>query len=150
MPTSVGAWRVTSEYSGDANNTPAKTSCGSIVFGAQKATPVLSVTAVPGLAEDEDRIHASVDLGSAYQPTGRVSFGLFAPSDTTCTGVPAYVEDVSLSGTSAATSVGFEVPKHEVGTWNWTAAYLGDENNELNGSGCGRAPVEVVKKIKNK
>ena len=148
VPTSVGAWRVTSEYSGDANNTPATTSCGSIVFGAQKATPVLSVTAVPGLAEDGDRVHARVDLGSAYQPTGRVSFGLFAPSDATCTEVPAYVEEVSLSGTSAETSVGFEVPKHEVGRWNWTATYLGDENNELNGSGCGTAPVEVVKKIK--
>ena len=104
----------------------------------------------PSLAEDGNRIQASVDLRSGYEPTGRVSVALFLPSDTTCIGVPAHVEEVDLSGTSAATSVGFEVPKHQVGTWNWTAAYLGDANNVSTGSGCGQAPVEVVKKIKKK
>ncbi len=150
VPTSVGAWRVTSEYSGDNANTSAMTSCGSIVFSAEKATPLLTVVAVPSLAEDGNRIQARVDLRSGYEPTGRVSVALFLPGDTTCTGVPAHVEEVDLSGTSAATSVGFEVPKHQVGTWNWTAAYLGDANNVSTGSGCGQAPVEVVKKIKKK
>ena len=44
--------------------------------------------------------------------------------------------------------MGFEVPKHQVGTWNWVAAYTGDDNNESNASGCGLTPVEVVKKVK--
>ena len=90
---------------------------------------MLSVTAVPGLADDGDRIHARVDLGSAYQPTGRVSFSLFPPNDSSCSGAPTYVEEVVLTGTGATTSGGFEVPKHAVGTWNWTASYSGDENN---------------------
>ena len=148
VPTSVGTWRVTSEYSGDANNTSATTACDATAFAAQKATPMPSVTAVPGLAEDGDRIHARVDLGSAYRPTGRVSFSLFPPNDSSCSGAPTYVEEVVLTGTGAATSGGFEVPKHAVGTWNWTASYAGDENNAHVASTCGQAPVEVVKKIK--
>ena len=112
VPTSVGTWRVTSEYSGDANNTSATTACDATVFAAQKATPMPSVTAVPGLAEDGDRIHARVDLGSAYRPTGRVAFSLSQPNDSSCSGAPTYVEEVVLTGTGAATSGGFEVPKH--------------------------------------
>ena len=148
VPTSVGWWNVTTEYSGDASNTPATATCGSLPFLPEKATPAVSVNAVPVLAEDGDRVHASVDLGSAYQPTGSVSFSLFPPNDSSCSGAPTYVEEVVLSGTRATTSVGVEVPKHAIGTWNWTASYSGDENNAQAASSCGQAPVEVVKKIK--
>ena len=77
-----------------------------------------------------------------------MTFALFPPNDQSCSGTPAHVEDVPLTGTGATTSVGFEVPKHEVGTWNWRVSYQGDANNELNGSACGSAPVEVVKNVK--
>jgi len=144
---SIGVWRVISEYSGDASNTPATTPCGSVMVNVAKATPTLTVTALPRLAEDGDRIHARVDI-VGYNPTGNVTLALFEPSDASCTGEPAYFEIVPLTGTSAATVMGVEVPKHQVGTWNWVAAYTGDDNNESDASRCGLTPVEVVKKVK--
>jgi hypothetical protein len=147
-PTGVGAWRVTSRYSGDSSNTPASTSCGSIVLDVVKASPTLSVTAAPGTSEDESRIGARVLLVDSYAPTGVVTFQLYGPEDRSCTGTPAHAEEVSASGGSTETATGFVVPKHAVGTWNWRASYSGDANNHTNGSVCGQAPVTVVKKIK--
>ena len=126
----------------------ATATCGSLPFLPEKTRPVLSVTPVPALSDDGDTIHARVDVGSAYQPTGRVSFSLFPPNDSSCSGTPTYAEEVVLTEADATTSGVFEVPKHAVGTWNWTASYTGDENNAHVASTCGQTPVEVVKKIK--
>ncbi len=143
----LGVWRFIAAYSGDARNEPAATECGEHEVTVVKATPTLSATAVPTLAARRETIGASVALSGGYLPSGAVAFRLFGPDDPACAGTPAYVEQVSLTGSEAATAVGFRVPKKSVGTWNWTASYLGDASNEAHASTCGAAPVRIVKKL---
>lgn len=145
VPTSPGTWRVTGEYSGDDDNAPTAMACDASAFGVVKARPSLSVSAVPRVAVARVRLHARARLRLAYQPTGRVSFALFPPGDPSCAGPPAHLEDVVLSRAGAMTSVGFKVPALSAGTWNWTATYHGDANNESRGTACGSAPVKVVR-----
>jgi hypothetical protein len=145
-PTSVGTWRFTVQYSGDVSNTSALSYCGARVFTAEKATPAVSVAAAPVLAEPDDTLGATAVVRDGFRPTGTVELQLFGPGDPTCSGVPRYVEQVELRGSTARTAVGFQVPKRQLGTWNWAATYLGDESNVVAESGCGQAAVEVVKK----
>jgi hypothetical protein len=74
-----------------------------------------------------------------------VAFRLYGPSDSSCGGLPAYIEEAEVAGSSAATTTGFVVPSE--GTWRWTATYLGDENNNVSASTCDHAPVAVVTKV---
>jgi hypothetical protein len=145
VPTSAGQWRVTTEYSGDAANLPAATGCGSIAFTATKAVPALELVSIPTAADARDTLRASVLVSDGYQPAGRILFRLFGPADAACAGAPTHAEEVPLTGSTASTSGSFTVPKKQEGAWNWTATYLGDDNNESVSTACGQAPVAVAR-----
>ena len=117
------------------------------MFTAEKATPLVALTAAPTIAAPGTRLGATAVVGDGFRPTGTVELQLFGPGDPTCSGVPRHVEQVELRGRTARTAVGFEVPKKQLGTWNWAATYLGDESNVVAESGCGQASVDVVKKL---
>jgi len=143
-PTSVGTWRMRIGYSGDPSNNDASLACVP-VLDVTKASPALTPVAIPTTAAGGTL--ASWALArNGYQPTGRVLFRLFGPLDTGCAGLPAYVEEALLSGTTAETHTGFTLPKKSDGVWNWTAEYLGDDNNAPASTACGGAPVTVVAK----
>jgi hypothetical protein len=79
--------------------------------------------------------------------TGTVTFSLFRPADSTCSGTAAYTETVDVSGGSAATVLGFV--SDTVGTWHWTASYSGDlgsgGTDQPSSSTCASEPVTVDK-----
>ncbi len=115
------------------------------IMGSAILTTPTSIATVPnpssgtiGLATLQDT--ATVTPSSA---TGTVTFNLFRPADSTCSGTPAYTETVSLSSGSASTVTGFLADT--VGTWHWTAAYSGDGVNLPSTSACSEEAVTIGK-----
>jgi hypothetical protein len=139
----VGSWLVSRSYSGDAANMALIEACGLHGIQVQKAVPRLELVADPTSATRNDRLSARVQLRDGYQPTGRVTFRLYYPTDPACAGSPAYVEEATIVSGVASTVTGFQVPKEAPGTWNWKATYGGDDNNASVGSQCGEARVNV-------
>jgi hypothetical protein len=79
---------------------------------------------------------------------GTITFKLFAPNDTTCSDDPIYTDVVDVNGngdydteTMGDNSGGYKALT--VGTYNWTADYSGDDNNEAASSGCGEEAFTV-------
>src|SRR5207249_575649 len=100
-----------------ANNNPFTTSCGDaheqIAIG--KASPSISTTPNPSSGNVGVTLNDSANLTGGYNPTGSITFKLYAPSAATCSGTPAYQQTVALSGGSASTSPGFA--SNATGTW---------------------------------
>ena len=91
-----------------------------------------------GLASVTD----TATVSGGLSPTGTVTFQLFAPSDTTCSGTPVFVSaDQPLSGGNA--SSGSYTPTG-TGTYQWVATYNGDDANLTAVSKCGDEPVSIL------
>jgi hypothetical protein len=81
-------------------------------------------------------------VAGGLNPSGTVSFSLFGPTDTTCTGTPVFISaNQPLSNGSAAS--GSFTPT-ATGTYHWVATYSGDAANLTAASGCGDEPVTIV------
>ena len=115
-----------------------------------KAEPTIVTTPIPDRAEVGATLQDSAELSGGDAPTGMITFNLYPPGDSQCTGSPVHTEEVSVSGNgSYSTSEGFVAT--QVGTYNWTADYSGDANNSPATSSCGleevliEAPIKVFK-----
>jgi hypothetical protein len=74
--------------------------------------------------------------GGLGTPTGTVTFNLYAPTDATCAGTPAYTQTVTLTnGAAATTNSTFHATTE--GTWRWASTYSGDAYNNSASSTCG-------------
>ena len=88
---------------------------------------------------------ATLSDGSNFDGTGSITFSLYGPNDPNCDGVPAYTETVPAdhNGSDYGTSNAL-VTANEAGTWNWTADFSSDSNNNATSSGCGEESVAIV------
>jgi hypothetical protein len=74
--------------------------------------------------------------GGLGTPTGTVTFNLYAPTDATCAGAPAYTQTVTITnGAAATTNTTFHATAE--GTWRWASSYSGDASNDPASSACG-------------
>ncbi|MGH9280355.1 MAG: hypothetical protein ACRD12_19925, partial [Acidimicrobiales bacterium] len=133
-PGTPGQYNWVASYSGDANYLPLTAPCGA----SNEATlvtppaPVITTMATPVVFPGQPISDTASVTGFAGvpAPTGTVTFTVFGPNDTTCTGAPVFTSAAQpLSGgppTATATSGPFTptVP----GTYRWIAAYSGDAN----------------------
>ena len=137
-PLAAGSYAFKATYAGDSNYDGSTSSCEP--FSVGKASPSISTTpSAGGVVGTVLNDTASVTGGSS--PTGDVTFKLFPPSDTSCTGTPVYSQVDSSA--PYATSPGYT--SLVVGTYHWTADYAGDSNNNAVSSGCTDEPVVVTK-----
>jgi len=145
--TAVGDYRWIAHYSGDTNNNAVDTSCNDAneTSTVNKATPTIGTTPNPTAGVLGVTLNDSATVSGGYNPTGTVTFNLYGPLDTNCSGTPAYTQTVNLSSGSAATSPGFA--SNAVGTWRWTATYNGDSNNNTATSGCQDELVTVTQPL---
>ncbi len=90
-------------------------------------------------------LNDTATLSGGSSPTGNITFKLYAPSDATCSAVPAYTQSVPLAGVNAATNPGFA--SNAAGTWHWTADYAGDASNNAASSGCQAEPVTITQPV---
>jgi uncharacterized repeat protein (TIGR01451 family) len=142
--TAAGSYYWVASFSGDSNNDPVEATCGdegetSVV---NKASPSITTTPDPSSGTLGVTLNDSATLGGGFNPTGNITFNLYAPSDTTCSGAPAFTDVVPVNGNGTyPTSNGFV--SNAVGIWHWTATYSGDSNNNAASSACADEPVTV-------
>jgi hypothetical protein len=134
-PTAVGSYFWTASYSGDANNLAASTSCGDAgETSVVNKAPSNIATAQSLFPQDSATLSAS----AGGTPTGSVTFQLFPPADTACSGTAAYSETVPLTSGSASTSnTTFSVSSANASTYRWLVTYPGDATHDGTTSACG-------------
>ena len=111
------------------------------LLGQTKASPALSTTQNPATGPVGTVLQDKAGLTGGSSPTGSILFTLYATAD--CSGTPVDSEKVPVSGNgSYATSTGYKTAA--AGTYQWTAAYSGDANNNGAGTKCGDEPVTIT------
>ena len=141
--TVAGTYNWTAHYSGDNGNLPADSGCGSEAVTIAKSSPTLPTTPSPASGSIGAVLNDSATVSGGSNPTGSVTFSLYGPGDTTCTGTVLLTQTVSLTGGTAATTGGYTTT--QAGTYNWTAHYGGDSNNNSADSACGSEGVVIGK-----
>ncbi len=137
VPSSIGTYRWTAEYSGDANNNAITSPCNAANESSTvtQVTPTLTSTATNAVVGAAITDSATISGGAG--PTGTLTFKAFGPTDATCTGAAAYSNTVSVAGAGAYGSGSFITSA--AGTYRWTIAYSGDANNGATTSPCNAA-----------
>ncbi len=132
-PSAAGTYRWRATYSGDANNAAAgPTACdepGESVLVTPKtppAQPALASTASPSMAAG-GAIRDTAELTGGTDPTGTLTFEVYGPDEPTCSGAPAAISTVAVSGNGTYTSASFTATL--AGTYRWVVVYSGDEHN---------------------
>jgi hypothetical protein len=145
--TSAGTYRWIASYSGDGNNLSTAGSCNdpnekSTVTGL---VPLLRTNAVPGTVGQP--IHDVAYLTGGSNPTGTITWNVYASSDPTClTPLNTSALSVSVSGDGDYTSPDFTPAG--AGSYQWVATYSGDANNGSVSTLCGD-PNEVSRVTQN-
>ncbi|MEV6890496.1 hypothetical protein [Kribbella sp. NPDC051137] len=117
-------------YSGDANNNGATSLCTSEHLVVAKANPAIATA--PNVIPNDD-----ATISAASSPTGTVTFKLFAPADTTCSGSAAFSQTVAVNGNGTYSTSNTSFVAGTLGTWRWLVTYSGDANNNSTTSACG-------------
>jgi hypothetical protein len=138
----AGTYEWTAHYSGDGANLPADSLCGAEEVIIAKSSPTLPTTPSAG-GPIGTVLNDTATVTGGSSPTGSIDFKLYGPNDDTCAGTVIYSQTVTLSGGSATTSPGFTTVA--AGTYQWTAHYGGDANNNAADSTCGNEAVVIGK-----
>jgi len=147
--TKIGTYNWVAIYSGDADNLGARSACGSESVTLTRATPTIVTVASDG-GPVGTQIHDTAQVSGGANPTGTVTFSLFAPSNPNCAsteGSAGSVQTVTvpLGNGGSATSAGTPYTTIEVGTYNWIAKYSGDANNKSVSTACTNEQVTIGK-----
>ncbi len=142
--TVTGTYQWNATYSGDPNNTTVSdNNAANEQVTVSPAMPTLSTTPNPTTAPLGATLQDLANLSGGFDPTGSISFRLYAPGVNPTLGPAAYTETVTgVNGNGAYhTIVGFVA--NATGIWHWVATYNGDSNNKLAPSGPLNEPVAV-------
>jgi hypothetical protein len=140
----VGTWTWTASYSGDTNNSGDATACGEETVSVVRATTSLTTKPGAGGAAGTVKLDDMATLSGGFNPGGSITFSLFDPSHTDCSGSPAFTQTVPVSGNGTYGTTNNTAVSSVPGTWTWTANYSGDTNNAGTSSGCGQETVTVT------
>ncbi len=133
-PTLSGSYTWRATYSGDANNRAAgPTACGVAAETVDVIVPAdtaLTTSASQAVALG-GAVHDTAHLSGGQDPTGTITFRLYPPQDTGCSGNAEFTSVVPVSGNGDYESGPFTPPS--AGAWRWTASYSGDSANHAAG-----------------
>lgn len=152
-PTAAGTYSWVDEYSGDANNAAATSSCEdpaeTVLVGVTLTTVTTSlsdgttsgtsITVPSGTAVTDTATLAGANASTA---TGTVAYNVY--SDSACTDLvdSGSAEPITTAGTAPPSAA---VTLANPGTYYWQAVYSGDSANAASASACGPAgEVETV------
>ncbi len=138
----TGTYNWIATYNGDANNVSVSTACTDEQVTVGK-DPTSVTTAASAGGSTGIALHDTAKVTGAFLPTGTVTFTLYDPTDTTCTGTGIFTSTVALSAAGTATSGSFSTTS-AAGTYNWVASYSGDANSAPSKSKCGAEPVHLT------
>jgi uncharacterized repeat protein (TIGR01451 family) len=132
----AGTYRFWASYSGDNNNTAVAGACNeaneSVVVS--KATPTLSTNASADVVIG-GKLSDVAHLGGGFDPQGTITFSLYGPNNSECSGEPVFTDTVPVDGANDYTSA--EYTAAAAGTYRWVASYSGDDNNNDVAGACG-------------
>jgi hypothetical protein len=143
-PAAPGSYRWRATYSGDSENGPAGTGCGDATERTQltgDADPVLTTSASPAITLG-GAIHDVAHLSGGANPTGAITFRLYSPANTGCTGPALFTSTVTVAGNNDYSSASF-VPT-TAGAYRWVAGYSGDRANRAVGPTACDDPAEAA------
>ncbi|MFE5792201.1 hypothetical protein ACFQ8C_06410 [Streptomyces sp. NPDC056503] len=145
VPTAVGTYYWTAQYSGDANNSGSITACGdpnesSVVTKTQPAITT-------DLSADEVVIGGSVFdsatlTGATADAGGTVTYTAY--SDMACTQNPR-AAGTNLPVVNGVVPNSSSLDFNAIGTFWWQVSYSGDAKNQAAISDCQTEPLRVVK-----
>jgi hypothetical protein len=105
-------------------------------------TTLISTQASPGVTLGASITDTKTLSGDATdQPTGTITFNLYGPNDTDCTGDVIFTSTVPVNGNGNYVSDPF-IPTTP-GTYRWIANYSGDANNNATANACNGANENV-------
>ncbi len=136
----TGTQSISASYGGDSTHSASSTTTP-FSLTVTKTSPTLTTTSsatsvtAGGTASDS----ASFGPGTAYQPTGTVSYLLFSASY--CTGSSGTVSIVTVTGGSIPSSR--SVTFNSTGSYGFEASYSGDSNNNAVTSSCEAVTVSA-------
>jgi hypothetical protein len=141
LPTAVGTYHWAAAYSGDGNNNPISSAQEEEDEPEQVITPPTITTKAGGLVVlgKNEPMTDSATLGGGLNPTGTITFTLTAPDGVTV----VHTEAVTVNGDATYTTPNGFVPT-TAGTYQWVAAYSGDEINPPVSSQPGSEPQKAV------
>ena len=147
VPLVAGAYQWVASYSGDVNNEGVSGAMGDEPVIATSQSAFLTTSATPSnLTLDSSGSPTLMDSGTltgGFNPTGSLTFTLYAPDGTTVVDT----ETVTVSGNGTySTPTGYTLPATGVvvGTYQWVASYSGDPNNDPASTTEGDEPVTVA------
>jgi len=135
---SAGTFYWQAVYSGDAKNNGATSTCTEEQLVVNPNTPGIS-TAQNLIPNDDATI-----TGATSTAGGTVTFRLFAPGDTTCSGTVQFTQTVNVSGNGTYSTTNSTFIASTSGTWRWKVVYSGDANNSGTTSACGVENFTIV------
>jgi hypothetical protein len=150
LPTVSGTYEWVAVYSGDKNNNGVVSPFGSEPFTVGAASPTLNT--IPGgtvVIGSGAALTDSATLAAGVNPTGTITFYLFAPGVTpnATDSNNVYADTVTVSGNGVYTTASGNNPGGYVptvtGTYQWLAVYSGDSNNAAISGTFGDEPETV-------
>jgi hypothetical protein len=142
LPTAAGTYEWVAIYGGDNNNHDVASIFGEEPQRVAPASPALTTTPNPATALEGTTLQDVAVLTGGFDPTGSITFSLYAPGVDPSVGPTAHTEMVTVNGNGTYdTTLGFVADAK--GTWHWVAAYSGGPNNNPASSGPLDEPVTV-------
>ncbi|MCA1683596.1 MAG: hypothetical protein LC708_00470, partial [Actinobacteria bacterium] len=140
----AGTYRFVANYTGDANNAPATTSCADPAEAVvvTRFTPIITTTVSAPTVALGSPFHDTATLAGGNSPTGTITFNLYGPNDPTCTGAVAFTATVPVVGNGSYQSGDFT--PSAPGVYRFRASYSGDVNNGVAGPTSCADPAEQV------
>ena len=136
VPDAAGTYHWIASYSGDANNESASGACGDDGENdvVNKVQPSIATSANETVTLGA-AIHDSATLSGGTNPTGTITFKVYATAD--CSGAALATINVNVDGNKTYGPVDYTPTA--AGTYHWVASYSGDANNKSATGACGDA-----------
>ena len=132
-------WQVV--YSGDVNNSPATSTCGSEIVTVGQFAPILTTRLSVESTSTSTPVHDTAKLsGVSSDASGTVTYSVFTNSSCTSGMMSAGVKNVVNGVVPNSDALTFATP----GTYYWQAVYSGDTKNAAATSRCTSEVLTVV------
>ena len=137
VATTPGTWRWHVSYRGNDGHLVSR--CGRERFtinnnGTAKSDAAATALAGSGLITSQTLL-PNDEAFIRQEATGFVTFSLFHPGDSTCSGTPSYTETVGVNSSGTAETNNSTFLATIPGTWRWLVSYRGNDGPRT--SPCG-------------